>query len=268
MLRAVTLFRAFAVVSSPHARPTRRRPTAFARWAPFGRSPRASASMSTAAEEDPALTARKNDASGGQAALKALTSEEMASQSAAIATHLLAQLSCFDLDAARTRAATDRPLRLGLYVHCARLRGGHLRALAAALAPPREVRARRGRADPAAGRRAPRPCVSRRSARWRTWRRGPWASPSPRIGHRTARPAQPRDARDGRPAGRAAHAGPGVRARARGSGAAAGSTTRFSSAARATKRVAEVARGGTRFDAQVLAAGQVPGKRGPKRTRS
>jgi 5-formyltetrahydrofolate cyclo-ligase len=95
--------------------------------------------MSTAAEEDPALTARKKTTRAEvKAALKALTSEEMASQSAAIATHLLAQLSCFEPDAARTRSATDRPLRLGLYVHCARLREVDTSALlVAALALPR-----------------------------------------------------------------------------------------------------------------------------------
>ena len=115
--------------------------------------------MSTAAEEDPALTARKKTTRAEvKAALKALTSEEMASQSAAIATHLLAQLSCFDPDAARTRSATDRPLRLGLYVHCARLREVDTSALlAAALALPRaEVYVPVVDApDPAAGRRAP-----------------------------------------------------------------------------------------------------------------
>lgn len=115
--------------------------------------------MSTAAEEDPALTARKKTTRAEvKAALKALTSEEMASQSAAIATHLLAQLSCFDPDAARARSATDRPLRLGLYVHCARLREVDTSALlAAALALPRaEVYVPVVDApDPAAGRRAP-----------------------------------------------------------------------------------------------------------------
>ena len=115
--------------------------------------------MSTAAEEDPALTARKKTTRAEvKAALKALTQEEMASQSAAIAAHLLAQLACFDPDAARTRSATDRPLRLGLYVHCSRLREVDTSALlAAALALPRaevyvpvvDV------PDPAAGRRAP-----------------------------------------------------------------------------------------------------------------
>ena len=115
--------------------------------------------MSTAAEDDPTLMARKKVTRAEvKTALKALTPEEMASQSAAIAAHLLAQLACFDPDAARTRSATDRPLRLGLYVHCSRLREVDTSALlAAALALPRaevyvpvvDV------PDPAAGRRAP-----------------------------------------------------------------------------------------------------------------
>ena len=95
--------------------------------------------MSTAAEDDPTLMARKKVTRAEvKTALKALTPEEMASQSAAIAAHLLAQLACFDPDAARTRSATDRPLRLGLYVHCSRLREVDTSALlAAALALPR-----------------------------------------------------------------------------------------------------------------------------------
>jgi 5-formyltetrahydrofolate cyclo-ligase len=93
---------------------------------------------STAPEDDAALSARKKATrTEVKAALRALTSEDMASQSAAIARHLLAELSCFDLDAA-SRSTTVRPVRLGLYVHCAKLREVDTATLlAAALALPR-----------------------------------------------------------------------------------------------------------------------------------
>ena len=198
--------------------------------------------MSTAAEEDPALTARKKTTRAEvKAALKALTSEEMASQSAAIATHLLAQLSCFDPDAARTRSATDRPLRLGLYVHCARLREVDTSALlAAALALPRaEVYVPVVDApDPAAGRRAP---PSMRFLQIRSLadlapRTMGILEPTDRTPDGAPRPNLETHATDG-PLDVLLIPGLAFEARARGSGAAAGSTTRFSSAtrARATK---------------------------------
>lgn len=71
-----------------------------------------------------------------KSALRRLSDEDMASQSAAISRHVLASLAVFAPD--ETRAPDARPLRLGLYVHCAKLREVDTAPLlAAALAHPR-----------------------------------------------------------------------------------------------------------------------------------
>ena len=71
-----------------------------------------------------------------KSALRRLSDDDMASQSAAISRHVLASLSAFAPD--ETRAPDAPPLRLGLYVHCAKLREVDTAPLlAAALAHPR-----------------------------------------------------------------------------------------------------------------------------------
>ena len=129
MLHAASLFRVVAVVSSSHARTLRRRPTPSSRWALF-------ATMSSSQNEDDASLALRKKATRStvKAALRGLTPEAMSAESAAIARHLLSSLSCFDESRAKP---TDRPTRLGLYVHCAKLREVDTKTLLeAALALP------------------------------------------------------------------------------------------------------------------------------------
>ena len=72
-------------------------------------------------EEDDALRARKKATRAEvRAALRAMSEEEMASQSAAIGRAVVETLAAFRAPAASATAA--RPVRLGLYVHCAKLR--------------------------------------------------------------------------------------------------------------------------------------------------
>jgi len=123
MLHASRLLRAVDVVSSCHARTTRRRPTHSARgWALLFAARARMASSACATEDAASLAARKQATRVAvKAALRALTPTDMASQSERIAQHLLSSLSCFHASSSAP-PPTHRPRRLGLYVHCAKLR--------------------------------------------------------------------------------------------------------------------------------------------------